>query len=186
MRTIARIAPLLAALLLLAGCAGTPTRPLPAASGVSLDRFLGRWYVIANVPYFAERGKVAPYVIYRKRADGRLDDLYYFKKSFKDVGYDHWSGVAWLPDRADPARWKVRFIWPFTSDYTILAVAPDYSWAMVGLPSRDLLWIFARQPTLDAATRDALLAKARSLGFDVSRVRRIPQFPDQLGKPRFQ
>ena len=38
------------------------TSPLRAAADVELDRYLGRWYVIANVPYFAERGKVASYV----------------------------------------------------------------------------------------------------------------------------
>lgn len=171
-------------LLSLGGCA-TSRPPLRAAEHVELDRYLGRWYVIANVPYFAERGKVATYVEYRRRSDGRIDDLYFFRKGF-EAPLRQWSGVAWLPDAADEARWKVRFLWPFTSDYVILAVAPDYRYAMVGLTSRDLLWIFAREPQLDEATYRGLLEQARAQGFDPTQVRRVPQRPEQVGQDGFQ
>lgn len=184
----ARLVLLLLVAVLLGACAGTPSKPLPAARDVDLARYLGKWYVIANIPYFAERGKLASYVVYRQRPDGKLDDLYFYKKSFKDTTYSEWKGVAWLPDARDPARWKVRFIWPFTSDYTILDVGPGpaYDYALIGLPSRDLLWIFARTPTLDARTYDRLLAKARALGFPVDEVKKIPQMPVELGQPGFQ
>ncbi len=168
----------------LGGCA-TSRPPLRAAADIELDRYLGRWYVIANIPYFAERGKVASYVEYRRRADGRIDDLYFFRKGF-DAPQQQWSGVAWVPDAADPARWRVRFVWPFTSDYVILAVAPDYRYAMVGLPSRELLWVFSREPQLDEASYRALLEIARAQGFDPAQVQRVPQMPQQLGQEGFQ
>lgn len=171
-------------LLSLGGCA-TTRPPLRPAEHVELDRYLGRWYVIANVPYVAERGKVATYVEYRRRSDGRIDDLYFFRKGF-DAPQQQWSGVAWLPDASDVARWKVRFLWPFTSDYVILAVAPDYRYAMVGLPSRDLLWIFSREPRLDDADYAQLLEEARLQGFDPAQVKRVPQRPEQLGQDGYQ
>jgi apolipoprotein D and lipocalin family protein len=44
----------------LAGCAPDP-HPLPLASNVDMSRYAGRWYVIANIPYFAENGNVGSY-----------------------------------------------------------------------------------------------------------------------------
>ena len=41
-----------------------------------------------------------------------------------------------------------------------------YRWAMVAGPSRDYLWILAREPALPRGVLDPLLARARELGFD--------------------
>jgi apolipoprotein D and lipocalin family protein len=38
-----------------------------------------------------------------------------------------------------------------------------------------LLWILSREPTLDPAVFDRLVEKAKSLGYDTSRLLRIPQ-----------
>lgn len=35
-----------------------PTEALALAEHVDLDRYFERWYIIANIPYFAERGNV--------------------------------------------------------------------------------------------------------------------------------
>jgi apolipoprotein D and lipocalin family protein len=42
---------------------------LTLASDVDLDRYAGRWHVIANIPYFAEKGNVGSYfdVPYRQK-----------------------------------------------------------------------------------------------------------------------
>ena len=68
--------------------------------------------------------------------------------------------VAWLP-----------FAW---SDYWVLDLAPDYGYALVGSPSRDALWIIAREPTLDPRIYERLVAKARALGFDTGKLIRTP------------
>ena len=44
----------------LAGCT-TNSPPLTLEPDVDLGRYAGRWYVIANIPYFAEKGNVASY-----------------------------------------------------------------------------------------------------------------------------
>ena len=49
-------------ILVLAACAGPGVRqrpPLQAAPSVDLARFMGTWHVIAHVPYFFEKNKVA-------------------------------------------------------------------------------------------------------------------------------
>lgn len=172
-------------------CAPSTTKrgnlaPLPVQAKVDLEKFMGRWYVIANIPYRAEAGKVGTYVEYRPRADGRMDDLYFFRKKDFERPLKQWSGVAWVVDRESNARWLAQFIWPFRFDYLILETAPDYRWALVGHPSRDLVWIFAREASMDEALYQQLRGKLTALGYDVSRVLRVPQKPDDMGQPGFQ
>ena len=177
--------------LLCVACAASTTKrqklaPLQVQAHVNLETFMGRWYVIANIPYRAEAGKVGSYVEYHPRPDGRIDDLYFFRKKDFEQKLEQWSGVAWVIDRQSNARWLAQFIWPFKFDYLILATAPDYSWALVGHPSRDLAWIFARQATMDDALYQQLRSKLAAVGYDEKRVLRVPQRPQELGQPGFQ
>ncbi len=56
-----------------AGCASStqkvPAVPVASRAEVQVDlpRYMGRWYVIANIPYSAEAGKVGAYTEYRLR-----------------------------------------------------------------------------------------------------------------------
>ncbi len=58
MRRMTGLAFTIAAMLALGGCASEGT-PLTLAPQVDLDRYAGRWYIIANIPYFAENAKSA-------------------------------------------------------------------------------------------------------------------------------
>jgi apolipoprotein D and lipocalin family protein len=60
-------------------------------------------------------------------------------------------------------------------DYWIIGLAPDYSWAVVGDPDRDYLWILARTPHLEPNAIAAAKEAARANGFDVERLVTTPQ-----------
>jgi len=69
-RKIQLFRPGLATLLLsvlLAACSGTGMREMPLSANLTIDlpRYMGEWHVIANIPYFAENGKVASRDVYR-------------------------------------------------------------------------------------------------------------------------
>ena len=105
--------PLLIALLLalLAGCAstgGTAMPPLRTEASVDLERYMGRWWVIANVPYFAERGKVATADIYALREDGRIDNTYAYRKAF-DKPEKTMKGLATVVPGTNNAQWRIAF-----------------------------------------------------------------------------
>jgi apolipoprotein D and lipocalin family protein len=182
---------LAASLITMSACAPSHTKrnglaPLRVQEKVDLARYLGRWFVIANIPYSAEKGKVGSFVEYRARADGRMDDLYFFRKKNFDAPLQQWSGVAWVTDETSNARWKAQFIWPFRFDYLILETAPDYSWAMVGHPSRDLAWIFYREAQMPDALYQQLLGKFEALGYEQSRILKVPQKAEDIGLDGFQ
>ncbi len=178
---------LILVIVLLTGCASLRNaEPLPTVEAVDLERYLGEWYVIANIPYFGERGNVAGRAIYRMRDDGRMDDIYLYRRGNFDNPERRLEGVAWVVDEQSNARWKVRFYWPFTFDYYIVGLDPDYQWSMVGHPSQRYAWIMAREPRMDVELYQELLSRFDELGFDSSRLQKVPQFPEQVGQPGFQ
>ncbi len=176
-----------AAVLVLSGCALlAPKEPLPTVESVDLDRYMGQWYVIANIPYFGERGNVAGRAIYRQRDDGRMDDIYIYKKGDFDAPDERLEGVAWVVNERTRAEWKVRFYWPLSFGYYIVGLDEDYQWSMVGHPTRNYAWIMAREPTMDEALYARLLARFEALGYDASELQKVPQLPEQVGEPGFQ
>jgi lipocalin len=54
---------------------------------------------------------------------------------------------------------------------------PDYQWALIGSKSDKYLWILSRTPQMDDATYNMILDKARSLGYDLTPLYKVPQKP---------
>lgn len=165
-------------LLTLAGCAASPTRI--QADGASLPQvarkdLLGTWYILANVPYWVERGKVATRVEYGERSDGRLDDVYYFRRRM-DAAEQHWSGVAWALDDSG-ARFKARFIWPFSTEFWVIGMQANQQIALVATPDAKLAWVYARTPRIDDASYATALTALRAFGVDTTTLVRIAQPP---------
>jgi apolipoprotein D and lipocalin family protein len=167
---------ILLAVFLLAACAspGAQRAPLEAASSVDLPRFMGTWHVIANVPYYFENGKVATRDEYRLRPDGRIDNDFVFKKQFGEEDR-RWRGVSTVVPDSGGARWKVQFIWPFSTELVVVHVDDDYQGAALATPDRKLAWVFGREPTMDAARYQALVAKLVERGIDGTRLQPVPQ-----------
>jgi apolipoprotein D and lipocalin family protein len=158
---------------------------LTSSAKIDLTRYMGTWHVIANIPYFAERGKVAGRDVYKLDADGKVETTYLYRKSF-DSPEKSTGSLGIVQPGSDNARWIVRFLWVIRADYLILDVAPDYSWALVGQPSRKLAWVLARDPAMDDALYKSLLGRFRGFGYDTAKFMRVPQFREQVGQPGFQ
>jgi apolipoprotein D and lipocalin family protein len=168
--------------------AGSGTDDMPALTTnvkIDLQRYMGAWYVIANIPYFAERGKVASRDVYKLDADGNVDTTFVYRKSF-DGPEKTMGSLGVVQQGTNNAYWIVRFLWVVHADYLILDIAPDYSWVLVGQQSRKLGWVLARDPAMDDALYTTLLGKFRGFGYDPEKFMRVPQFKEQIGKPGFQ
>jgi apolipoprotein D and lipocalin family protein len=143
---------------------------------VDLNRYLGQWYEVARFPNRFQKSCVSDVVAtYSRRDDGRIRVVNRCKEANGNV--KDAEGVARVVDTATNARLKVRFapaalsFLPFVwGDYWIIGLADDYSWATVGSPDRDYLWILSRTPQLDADRYDAAVASARVQGFDVNKL----------------
>lgn len=151
-----------AAAVWLAACTATP-RPLETVPSVDLDRYYGRWYEIARLPNRFQAMCVSDTQA-TYRPDGNTVAV--LNQCRTATGLEQAKGIAKVVAGSQGARLKVSFFRPFYGDYWILDLDPDYRWVLVGEPGRQYAWILAREPTLDAATLTALLARAAELGFD--------------------
>ncbi len=171
-------------LILLSGCANFQSDQ-PLAQNVDLSRYAGRWYIIANIPYFAERGNVGSYFDV-SFPDGSVRDVYYGHHGGFDTKLSHFVMRGYVVKGTGGAYWRESPFWPIYLSYLILYVDPDYQTAFVGYPGRGYGWILSRKPQIDAADYAALLERFGKLGYDTTKFRRVPQSPDQIGKPGFQ
>lgn len=153
--------------------------PLAAmTTPIDLERFMGTWYVIANIPTFFDRGTTHNVENYTLDDGGRVVhvDFTYRKAGSGKPGL--------LQQRAEVVndactQWaispKLGVFLPLRIAYLVADCAEDYSTTIIGVPDKSYIWIMARTPTVDQATYDALLAKARSFGYDTSSILRVSQ-----------
>lgn len=160
-----------------------PTAP-PAADAIALDRFMGAWHVIAHVPYFGERGHVASRDEYTLRADGKIDVRYVYQQGFAEP-VKTLDSHATVKAESGGRRWTTWIFGVIPTKFNILEVAPDYSWALINYPGRDLAWVFARTAEISDGDYSKLLEKMRGYGVDTAKLLRVPQLMGQVGKPGF-
>jgi len=78
------------------------------------------------------------------------------------------KGTARVVDKRTNAKLKVTFFWPFSGNYWIIDLAPDYSYAVVGEPDRKYLWILSRSSQLTESVYGQIVTRVRELGYDPS------------------
>lgn len=159
--------------LLLSGCASRS--PLSTVPSVDLNRYCGRWYEIAKYPNRFQKGCTVTTADYLAEPDGSIRVTNRCLRS--DCSSREVRGVAKVVPNAGNARLKVRFGWsPVAGDYWIIGLdEKNYSWALVGHPSRKFLWILAREPQLPTATYQEIIALAEKKGFQPERIILSPQ-----------
>lgn len=157
----------------------SPAPPLPHASAVDLPRYMGRWYVIASIPTFLERGAVDATEHYTLRPDGSVDIDFRYRRS--PDGTEHALGSRGFVEKGDNAIWGVQFIWPIRADYRIAWLAPDYGRVIVAREKRDYVWIMARTPTLPPAEYDAMVQQVAAMGYATDKLQRVPQGAARAG-----
>jgi apolipoprotein D and lipocalin family protein len=177
-RTAPALAAALALLTLLGGCAVNPKSvTIPVAPQVDLQKFMGPWYVIANIPTVIEKGAHNAIESYALDADGTIDTTFTFNKDAFDGPPKKYNPRGFVVEGTNNAIWGMRFIWPIKAEYVISYVDPAYTETIIGRSSRDYVWIMARTPTISAERYESLLGKVREYGYDVAKVQKVPQTP---------
>ncbi len=164
------LAPLCAAL---GACSNHP--PMPTVPAVDLPRFMGSWYVIANIPTIIERGAHNAVETYALAPDGSIDTTFTFNADAFDGPQKVYRPRGFVTDRTTNATWGMRFVWPIKADYRIVHVDAAYRETVIARRKRDYVWIMARTPQISEADYQRLLGIVQAQGYDVSRVQKVPQ-----------
>jgi apolipoprotein D and lipocalin family protein len=158
---------------LLAGCSSTPA--IPTATKVDLQRFMGDWYVIANIPTFVEVGAHNAVESYRLDDDGSIATTFTYRKDAFDGEEKVMRPRGFVRNRETNSEWGMQFVWPFKSEYLIAYVDEGYTQTVIARSKRDYVWIMARTPEIPAADYARLTKLVADLGYDVGKLQKVPQ-----------
>ena len=102
---------LLGCCLVLAGCAAKGPE-MKTVDYVDLERFMGDWYVIANIPTFLEKGAHNAVETYALDDDGTIDTTFTYREDSFDGPEKRYNPRGFILDAGTNARWGMRFLWP--------------------------------------------------------------------------
>jgi len=168
--------------LLLGGCVSLPEGVKPV-TGFELERYLGIWYEIARLDHSFERGLSRVTAEYSRRDDGGVKVV---NRGLKEATGE-WKeavGRAYFVKNADVGQLKVSFFGPFYGGYNLIALdEKEYQWALICGPSREYLWILARQPRLGKTLLGRIVSIAAGLGFKTDDLIMVDHAPSGTPKP---
>ncbi len=167
-----RFASLLAATLLVAGCQSVPT--ITTVDYVDIERYMGDWYVIANIPTFLERDAHNAVETYSLNPDGTIDTVFTFRKGGFDGEEKRYNPKGFIRSENN-AEWGMRFVWPFKAEFLVIWLDEDYTQTVIGRSKRDYVWIMAREPTLPEDEYQRILEFLAAEGYDIDSIQKVPQ-----------
>ncbi len=168
---------------MLGGCQSS-LPPIANEPKVDLERFMGDWYVIANIPTSIERGAHNAVESYRLDTDGSIATTFTFRDGAFDGKLKRYCPRGFVRDDPSQAIWGMQFIWPIKADYRIVHVSPDYQRTIIGRQKRDNVWIMARTPQISEAELQDLRERVAQQSYDISKLQTVPQqWPESASLP---
>lgn len=162
-------------ILLLNGCSVFSSNnypPLETVPAVDVNKYLGKWFEIASLPFSRQEGCSCTTAEYEILEAGVLKVT---NTCRKEGEIDQATGKAFVVEETNNSKLKVQFFWPFKGDYWIIDLADDYSYAVVGVPSRRYCWILSRNAFMSDETYEGILNRVKVKGFDISRFNKTLQ-----------
>ncbi|CAM3477314.1 lipocalin family protein [Flavobacterium chungbukense] len=146
--------------------AGIPDKA-KAVTNFDSAKYLGKWYEIARLDYKWERDLDNVTAEYSLNEDKtiKVDNKGY------NVKKDKWEqsvGKARFVKKDNIGMLKVSFFGPFYSGYNVVAIDPDYKYALVAGESLKYMWILSREKTIPESVKADFLIKAQEIGYKVT------------------
>ena len=161
-----------ALILMLSGCVEEGGDPMKTVEQVDLERFMGDWYVVANIPTFLEQEAYNPVESYALNPDGTIATTFSFNKGALDGPRKAYHPKGFVLDSNSNARWGMQFIWPIKADYRIIYLDPDYQLTVIGRAKRDYVWVMSRTPAISEQDFDQIQALLQEVGYDTRQLQR--------------
>lgn len=148
---------------------------MPTVARVDLQRYQGDWYVIAAIPSYLERHAYNAVESYSLGADGKMQTTFRYRNGSFTAPVKTMHPVGTIRPGTGNTIWAMEFIWPIKAEYLVVYLDPDYQTVIVGRSKRDYVWIMARTPALPEPAYEQLVERVAALGYDVGKLRKVPQ-----------
>jgi apolipoprotein D and lipocalin family protein len=149
--------------------------PLETVDSVDLERFMGDWYVIANIPTSIEEGAHNAVETYRLDDDGSIATTFTFNEGSFEGEKKTYKPRGFVRNRQTNAEWGMQFIWPIKADYRIIFLDEDYQLTVIGRNKRDYVWVMARHWEISEAEYEAMKELIAKAGYDITQLQKVPQ-----------
>jgi apolipoprotein D and lipocalin family protein len=159
-------------MMVLTACSSQP--PMATVEKVDLPRFMGDWYVIANIPTFLEKAAHNPVESYELNADGTIATTFTFNAGSFEGEEKVYQPKGFIRNADSNAEWGMQFLWPIKADYRIVYLDEDYQYTVIGRNSRDYVWIMARSAQIPDQTYAELRDFVIDLGYDPELLQKAP------------
>ena len=166
MKAVLRAATMMGAVILAAGVTsgcGQKGWPLASVDSIDLQRYAGHWFEVARYPALFQAGCSRSQALYEPQDDGTVAVTNTCQRGGR---VSNVRGVAYVPNAEEPGHLEVVLRVPVAgdvrADYYVLALDPDYQWALVGHPTRQYLWILSREPGLAPERITHLVSQAEN------------------------
>jgi apolipoprotein D and lipocalin family protein len=176
LRTLTLLA-LLGLAALLGACTEEGGEPMDTVDFVDLDRFMGDWYVVANIPTPFEKGVHNGVERYDRNPDGTIATTFTYNDGSFDGKQKVMRPKGFVLDPETNARWGMQFIWPIKADYRIVYLDDDYQTTVIGRAKRDYVWVMSRSPEFTNERLQEMRDFIAGIGYDASHLQRVPQQP---------
>jgi apolipoprotein D and lipocalin family protein len=144
---------------------------------------MGPWYVIGVIPTFIEKDIYNAIETYELAPDGTIKTTFTFNKGAFDGPAKQMEPKGFVIPGTNNAIWGMQFIWPIKAEYVISHLDAEYTETIIARSARDYVWIMARTPTIDDARYAALVKKVADMGYDISKLVKIPQRAQPAAAP---
>eukprot|EP00927_Polykrikos_kofoidii_P048967 TRINITY_DN43122_c0_g1_i2.p1 TRINITY_DN43122_c0_g1~~TRINITY_DN43122_c0_g1_i2.p1 ORF type:complete len:523 (+),score=79.35 TRINITY_DN43122_c0_g1_i2:77-1645(+) len=152
----------------------------PLDRTIDVKQFMGLWYIISNIPSFVDKNTSNGTEKYEwDEAQQQINVVF----TYMDMARTKSSSILQSAKviNKEGTDWKLRvklgFV-PLALSYYIVNCAEDYSTCIVGDPGRNLLYIMARTPSIEARELEQLKNAAEAAGYDRSMIQDVPQVWD--------
>ncbi len=135
-----------------------------AVSPFDVEKYLGKWYEIARMDYKYEQGLSHVTAEYSLKSNCNLKVVNRGYNELKDE-WEEATGKAKFANDPEVGQLRVSFFGPFYSGYNVIAVDPDYEYALVAGESLDFLWILSRTTDIPEEVKQHFLEKAKLIGY---------------------
>ncbi|MDH6535164.1 lipocalin [Parabacteroides sp. 52] len=140
-----------------------------AVAPFDVDLFLGKWYEMARLDHRFERTKRNNTITYSRNADGSIRVV--------NRGYDYSKrkrviniGKAKFVGSAEEAKMKISYFKLLSFGYNVIAIDPEYKYALVAGEDLHHLWLLSREPDIPEEIKQAFLRKALIIGYDITKL----------------
>jgi apolipoprotein D and lipocalin family protein len=147
------------------------TNKIELVKSVDIDKFMGDWYVIANIPTFIEKDAFNAKESYKLNDDGTIATTFTFNQGSLDGPLKTYRPKGFVIPGSNNALWGMQFIWPIKAQYKIVYLDENYQTTIVARDALDYVWLMSRKKMIPKQELENLINMISHMGYDKNKLK---------------